>query len=454
LKISSKIAIFYLVTTVLLTFFLSSTLYFVNQNALNKITDEHLMEDGELIKDAMEQSGGDITALTSHKMFEKYWLKITKNSHVVYESPVARIAPILSQHIADGATVTIDTKFVNFTGDFDVILRLHVKTFDDGTTIIIGLPLDHRISESYKKFAIILFATLILISVSVNFLTRSLLKPLKNISMTLRKLSEEKFYQGFAKKSNDEIGYLVEGINATFEKLRNHYAHQKNFLAVMSHELKTPLSIIKNHVEFALARDDVPIDLKGKFSNDLEQISRLNNFIHRLLLLSRLEDSAILPNFSTFDLSELLGEMTLFFGDLAEAQDKNLVCDTQQNIFIRADKELLGRAISNIIDNAIKYTPEGKSVFVSLKISDSSTVILSVRDGGESIPKEVINAAENSRFVSSQYDSDGVKNGIGLRLVIAILKLHDMAYNITRDECGNLFEIYPRLVGNSSFHGV
>jgi len=412
-----------------------------NQNALYKTIDEHLAEDSELIKGAIDSDRVGVANLTKYKIFDKYWLKIITNDGKVYKSHIAEIIPIDLNKIVDGVTITVDTKFVNFTGDYDVILRLYVKKFDDGSSIIIGLPLDNDLAESYKKLIVKLVITLILISISIFFMTKFLLRPLADISLSLRRLSEDKFYRGFVKKSDDEIGYLVDGINTTFEKLKNYYTQQKNFLTIMSHELKTPLSVIKNHVEFALARDDVPLDIKSKFANDLEQISRVNQFIHRLLLLTRLEDSTILPDISIFNLSELLEELTLFFVDLAEAQNRKLLYNIEQNITVQGDKELLNRAISNIIDNAVKYTPDGKSVSVSLKTTDNF-IVLSIMDGGEAIPSNIISAAQNSRFISSQYDADGVKNGIGLRLIIAILNLHGITYTINQTGDGNLFEIY------------
>jgi len=445
LKISSKIAIFYLFSTILLSLFISLTLYISYARDLEIMVDEHLSEDTEQIKFLMDHSMQNQPSL-KHILFEEYWLKITKNNQTVYTSEIAKSIPIPVDKIADNSTVIVDTKYINFTGNYDVIFRVHVKKYADGTSIVLAIAIDDSISENYKKLITILLTTLVIISVLVYFLMRYLLAPLTDISLTLRKLSEDKFNIGFTKKSDDEIGFLIESINLTFEKLRSHFTYQKNFLTIMSHELKTPLSVIKNHIEHAIEREDTPLEIKQKFANDLEQISKLNQLIHRLLLLTRLEEKTIIPKIELFNMSDLAVELSLFFSDLSESQNKRFTSSIVGEIFVNGDRELLYRAIFNILDNAIKYTPEDKEILFSLEPIDETTVLLSIKDEGGGIEHEIVKTVENSMFVKSTYDKDGIKNGVGLRLIIAILKLHNLDYKIESSKIGSVFKIFLKIL--------
>ena|GEM_PF-6760071 len=445
MKISSKIAIFYLFSTILLSLFISLTLYISYARDLEIMVDEHLSEDTEQIKFLMDHSMQNQPSL-KHILFEEYWLKITKNNQTVYTSEIAKSIPIPVDKIADNSTVIVDTKYINFTGNYDVIFRVHVKKYADGTSIVLAIAIDDSISENYKKLITILLTTLVIISVLVYFLMRYLLAPLTDISLTLRKLSEDKFNIGFTKKSDDEIGFLIESINLTFEKLRSHFTYQKNFLTIMSHELKTPLSVIKNHIEHAIEREDTPLEIKQKFANDLEQISKLNQLIHRLLLLTRLEEKTIIPKIELFNMSDLAVELSLFFSDLSESQNKRFTSSIVGEIFVNGDRELLYRAIFNILDNAIKYTPEDKEILFSLEPIDETTVLLSIKDEGGGIEHEIVKTVENSMFVKSTYDKDGIKNGVGLRLIIAILKLHNLDYKIESSKIGSVFKIFLKIL--------
>lgn len=403
--------------------------------------DEHLIEDSEQIKFLVDNNIYSSTSL-KRILFEEYWLKITKNDTVLYVSDIAKSIDIPSEKIADKTTLTVKTNQINFTADYDVIFRLHVKDYDDGTNIILGISMDNSIKQNQKKLATIFLITLIIISALFYYLVNFLLKPLVNISLTLRRLSQEKFSLGFIQESDDEIGFLIESINLTFEKLRNHFTYQKDFLSIMSHELKTPLSVIKNHIENAIAREDIPLIMKQKFSNDLEQISKLNQFIHRLMLLTRLEDKTIIPKNIRFDLSELSHELCQFFTDLADSQNKIFTSEISNQIFIIGDRELMYRAIFNILDNAIKYTSEEKEIQFILKNTGQKTAVLQIKDQGEGISEDVILTAENSMFAKSIYDKDGIKNGIGMRLIIAILNLHTLQYKIESTQNGSIFNIF------------
>jgi len=403
--------------------------------------DEHLIEDSEQIKFLLDNNIYSSTSL-KRILFEEYWLKIIKNDTVLYVSDIAKSIEIPPEKISDKSTLTVKTNQVNFTADYDVIFRFHVKNYDDGTNIILGISMDNSIKQNQKKLATIFLITLLIISALFYYLINFLLKPLVNISLTLRRLSQEKFSIGFIQESNDEIGFLIESINLTFEKLRNHFTYQKDFLSIMSHELKTPLAVIKNHIESAIEREDIPLVMKQKFSNDLEQISKLNQFIHRLMLLTRLEDKTIIPKNIRFNLSELSQELCQFFTDLADSQNKIFTSEISNQIFVIGDRELLYRAIFNIVDNAIKYTSEGKEIQFILKRTGSKAAVLQIKDQGAGISEDVIMTAESSMFAKSIYDKDGIKNGIGMRLIIAILNLHTLQYKIESTHSGSIFNIF------------
>ncbi len=441
MKIRTKLAIFYLLSTLLIASFFAATMYRTSLNSINRIADGQMSRDIAILEDVLKKGGGAASGVEKNLM-QRYWLLIVdKSGNTVFESGLAKTLPIPISKLANGHTLTVYTEFVNFTGNKDVILRIKKLENGDGASIVMGYPMDEDIAYSYQKTIAVFIAALILISVFAYFLLRLILKPLGEISDVLSEINELRLDVRLKKYSNDEIGLLAENINGLLEKLDESFANQRSFLSLMSHELKTPLSIIRTHIEQALMDDGVPMPLKRKFSRDVGQISRLDKFISRLLLLTRLEENSVLADVKRFNLSEMVDEISYFLMDVAMSDDKGLSLDIEPDIFIESDRVLLHRAIANLCENAVKFTLTKKNIRISLK-RDNGKAVLTIADEAGGIDRNILRRAENRLPMVGYLKEGKTRNGIGLRLAIMLLKVCGLKYAIDSQEGeGTVFSI-------------
>lgn len=427
--------------------FFAIAMYETSTKEIIRLTDIQMSKDSELISAMLKANTELKSSAVEKSVLQKYWLMIVKKDKtVLFESEMAKILPIPEDKLIDNHTLTVYTEFVNFTGNKDVILRVKKSVKEDGTLVIMGYPLDEDMAYSYEKTAVAFVAVLILITIFVYFFLTFVLRPLREISDILSGINEAKLNIRLKRYTNDEIGMLSSSLNSLLEKLEKSFASQKSFLSLMSHELKTPLSIIKTHIEQAIMDDSSSLELKGKFSKDLEQISKLNQFISRLLLLTRLEENSVLLDLKTISLSKLLGDISYFVEDMALSDNKELVLDIQDDICIKADKVLLYRALINLCENAIKYTHEQEKIFISLKKSGSSALLV-IKDTAGGIKPEILQKAEEKL----PFAAVGSVSGLGLRLAIMLLKASGIKYAFKIDSgVGTTIEIYFDNVENCS----
>jgi signal transduction histidine kinase len=448
MKIGTKLIIFYAASTLSVASFFAVSMYTVSLKGIDRLADAQMTRDIDIVKILFATKEiGNISAIDKN-IIQKYWLRVTgKEGDTIFESEVAKELPLPEAKLSDNHTLTVYTEFINFTGNQDVILRIKRYKLENNASIIMGYPLDDDIAYSYQKTIFTFIAVLALISIFAYFLLKFILRPLGEISDVLSEINEVKLDVRLKKYSNDEIGSLASSINSLLAKLESSFEHQRSFLSIMSHELKTPLSIIKTHIEQALMDESVPMSLKRKFSGDLGQISRLDQFIVKLLLLTRLEENSLLLDLKSFNLSSMVNDISSFLTDASQSENKKLVSNIENEIFITADRVLLHRALINLCENAVKFTPHKNAVFISLKNTKNGAV-LTIRDEAGGIDKETLERVENRLPLVGFFNNDKNQNGIGMRLAVMILKASDMAYEIKSEiGVGTTINIYFKTAG-------
>ena len=194
--------------------------------------------------------------------------------------------------------------------------------------------------------------------------------------------------------SQDEIGALGESINKisyklnkSINELKRDVDRRKSFLRNISHELKTPIGIIKGYSEglkYGLAKDKTKID---KYCSVLvEECDKMNKLIQELLDYSLMEDGLIKLNITDFDINEFLNDALKRFTPILEEQKINLTLNCSESYILKADKEMLEKALNNFITNAIKYTDAKKSIIVTSQLIEDN-IRISVFNTGKSIPE-------------------------------------------------------------------
>jgi two-component system sensor histidine kinase VicK len=200
---------------------------------------------------------------------------------------------------------------------------------------------------------------------------------------------------------------------------------KNDFIAIVSHELKTPLTSMRSYVQLALAK---AVQREDTFTQNVlrraeTQTGKMTKLIQDFLNLSRLEEGKMSLNISDFSLSELMEEV---LSDALMLSPSHLIkYEACPEVMITADREKIGQVLTNLIGNAIKYSPEGTTVTIQC-VLNSGTVEFSVTDEGYGISK-----VDQSRLFERFYRVDNSRKqhvtgfGIGLYLVSEILKLHE-----------------------------
>lgn len=220
------------------------------------------------------------------------------------------------------------------------------------------------------------------------FLARKALRPVAEITDTARKITAENLDERIrADVPQDEIGRLAATMNEMIERLENSFKQIRQFTGDASHELKTPLTILKGEIEMALrSKDDVQY-MKEVLNSSLEEIDRMSYIVKSLLDLAKMDvEKGVLAR-EPVRLDKVLADRHEHFKRLAFDSAVQLDILENRPVMVLGDQVRLSQLIYNLIDNAIKYTPRGGKVELRLG-QDGQTVFFRVKDTGVGISSE------------------------------------------------------------------
>lgn len=229
------------------------------------------------------------------------------------------------------------------------------------------------VEDALNTLLIILLITvpsvLLVASLGGQFLANKALKPVDQITQTARMITSQNLNQRITPpKVKDEISRLIETFNEMISRLDQSFHQIKQFSADASHELKTPLTILRGEVEVALRKERKPLEYEQILMSNLEEINRMAQIVDNLLLLSKADNEEIRLNREDINLTEILNEV---IGQVVIlAQSKNLRIETSnhhEDIHIFGDALRIREMLLNLIENGIKYTEEGGSIQVILE---------------------------------------------------------------------------------------
>ncbi len=249
-------------------------------------------------------------------------------------------------------------------------------------------------------------------------------RPVKQITQAAEKIMQGDFsarvppIHGAGTEGFNQIG---TAINKMAQELSGTETLRTDFIANVSHELKTPLAVMGNYATM-LRRPGITEEEKNEYATAMETAAKkLAQLITNILKLNKLENQQIFPTPQEFDLSRQLCESLLQFEAAWEQKSLNIETDIEDGVLIRSDPELLCLVWNNLISNAVKFTPDGGTVSVSLK-EENDSIIVAVRDTGCGIKPET-GKHIFEKFYQGDTSHATQGNGLGLALVKRVMDI-------------------------------
>jgi heavy metal sensor kinase len=319
-------------------------------------------------------------------------------------------------------------------------------------------PQKEMFEEVAGTFAWVIPIAILLASGGGYFLARKSLAPVVAMSSQAGRIGAANLHERLAvHNERDELGHLARSFNSLLDRLSESFEQQRRFMADASHELRTPVAILRGEAEVALSQQARSLDEYRESLSVLHQeAERLTHIVEDLFTLTRADAGQYPLQPRDFYLDELVTECVHAARTLALAKKISLTFDGAAESPIHADESLLRRMILNLLDNAIKYTPEGGRVTVACcRRGDEYT--LSITDTGTGIPAELQPRIFERFFradeARSRSQSDGGGAGLGLAISRWIAEAHQGRLELTwSDSTGSTFTAF--LAAKPEFHAA
>jgi len=249
-------------------------------------------------------------------------------------------------------------------------------------------------------------------------LARRALSPIDRLASEAKRITADRLHERLSVvNQHDEIGRLTSVINDTFARLEASFDQLRRFTADASHELRTPLAIMRGIGEVGLGEARSPGEYKEAIGSMLEEVDRLTTLVDTLLRLARGDAGTIRLSREPVDLGQLAREVVSSLTILAEERSQRIIVDEADRVVANVDRLVLREAITNLLDNAIKYSSAGSSIDIRLR-RDGDSAVLEFADQGPGIPPSYRERVFD-RFFRVDEARSRATGGTGLGLAIA-----------------------------------
>ena len=322
------------------------------------------------------------------------------------------------------------------------------STSTKANNIYVAYPLGELTELLDNLFSIFLVLIPIALAFSVGggwFLAYKSLKPVDEVTRTFRQITARNLDQQIPERGvDDEIGRLVSTFNGMILRLKNSFSQVTQFSVDASHELRTPLTIMRGEVELALRNPKETEEYRRILASILEEVIRLSNIIDSLLTLSKSDIGQQEVLFKEqVDLKDLMAELYEDCEIIAMKKQISIELSHNEELSINGDRIRLRQLLLNLVDNAIKYTPERGRVTLSLE-RDNGFARIVIRDTGIGIAKD-----EHSKIFDRFYRVDKARSrelggsGLGLSIAKWIAEMHKGRIEVESElDFGSAFLVY------------
>lgn len=300
--------------------------------------------------------------------------------------------------------------------------------------------------EILKMFLICALIVLVIAVVIVYFVTRQMVKPLKEMAEVAQRFGKGDFSQRVTIYDYDEIGQLGMAINNMAQSVSTLETMRRSFIANVSHELKTPMTTISGFIDGILDGTIEPSKQKRYLRIVSDEVKRLSRLVRSMLDLSRIEAGEMQLNVERFDIVDVICQALFSLESQIEAKGLEVRGLDHDKLFVEADEELIHQVVYNLVENAIKFSNDGGYLEFEFT-KENGKIVVGVKNSGEGLSKEEVSRVFD-RFYKTDRSRGIDKNGVGLGLYIvrSIINLHGgeiIVKSVQGEYCEFLFTLQP-----------
>lgn len=453
-----------------LAFFVSTAIifasfYLITRQTLLSHTDSRIISHGEaLAKIAQSEQSNMMTGAFNQGIIAQQFsempgmLVLITNpaGQIVADSQTGAEENRVIKDLVEKSTALIKPTFVERVVG-STTLRIGIfPIVKNGTTIghvFMGDPVE-AIYRSLNSLLLILVAVYVLLFIptiiGAHLLAKVSMRPITDISEKLKNISSKNLGEKIPiPKTKDEVEELATTFNSLLERLSAAFEREGQFIGDMAHEMKTPLATIRSGVEVALSKEREKKEYKEILSETLVDVDRLSSTLANVLDLawSEADQSKVIKD--SFNFSELASEILDLTQRLAAEKQIKVFGHITKGISIAGRQDKLMRAVLNIVDNAVKYTPYGGKITINLKAEEREAV-LDIFDSGVGIAKEE-QSHVFERFYRGARTDKTLGSGLGLAIAQTIVTTHNGTINLS-SEVGKGTKVQVRFPLRNSSH--
>ena len=311
---------------------------------------------------------------------------------------------------------------------------IYAKKYNEDITIFVNAslePLNNTIGILSNQLIIVSIIVVILSLIIGYFISKSISKPIVKMNEKAKKLANGNYDFTFDNNSNIyEIDELANTLNYAKKELAETDELRRDLLANVSHDLKTPLTMIKGYAEMIRDLNSDNIEKRNANLNVIiEESERLNILVNDLLTLSKIQANKDVLEKEDFDIVELINNIIKRYSIYKDTEGYIFEVNTPDKVIVNADKKKIEQVIYNLINNAINYTGDDNKVIINVLVDKNIRV--EIKDTGKGIKKEDLPHIWDKYYHSKKkHKRNVIGTGIGLSIVKTILESHNFKYGV------------------------
>lgn len=388
LGVRARFTILYGCALIVTVLFVSGGIYFFVQRALMGQVENHLRKDLSTINEYVKNDPGSLAKVAAHGPILLFRVRDGLRSVVVsddwHRDGLEQLIPesnkgsgLFSVNANNGRRYRV---LINSAEQKDHAYQIAVAHDEESV---------HQTMKTLALIILLILPLALAISLAIGyFIAGRVLAPIRAITSKAGEIGAENLSERLpVGEGDDEFSRLATVFNQTFARIEDSFARLRRFTADASHELRTPLAAIRSIGETALHAPENRVNSREAIGSILEESDRLRQLVDALLVLSRADAGDVRLQWETVDLAELTRETVDLLSVLAEEKHQVIAVTSSGKVIVQVDQATVRQALTNLLDNAIKYAPDESTILVSIGTTAAHEAYVEITDQGCGIPE-------------------------------------------------------------------